>query len=89
MAVPVSWYENGVVSCGDTIGLLIGNETHYYQAMDAIARGDWYVVQPDGAWLPIYADLPRMHAPFEGMSTVGRMWSVTAVKAEWERRAGR
>jgi hypothetical protein len=89
VAVKVEWYEQGKVSCGDTIGLLIDGETYYYEARDAIARGDWYVIQPDGVWLPIHYDLPQMHAPFEGLSTVGKGWNVTRVQEEFERRAGR
>lgn len=89
MAVPVEWYEQGIVECGEKIGLFINGDVYVFCAMDAIARGDWYVIQPGGEWLPIYADLPQMHAPFEGLSTVGRMWSVTGLQEEFERRAGR
>lgn len=89
MAVPISWYEQGIVECGEKIGLLIAGEVYVSSAMDAIAPGDWYVIQPDGVWLPIYADLPEWHAPFKGLSTTGRIWSVTALQEAWTERAGR
>jgi hypothetical protein len=59
-----------------------------FLALDRIAPGDWYVIQPDGTCAPIAADLPEMHAWFEGLSTTGRVWNVSELQREWEARAG-
>lgn len=86
-AMPESFWEGGG-ECGHKVGVLIDGEVHVYTVLDRMAPGDWYVIQPDGTWLPIGADLPALHAPFEGLSTVGRVWNITLLQEEFARRAG-
>ena len=83
VAMPDSFWQGGG-KCWDRIGIRIGGVNHYYYALDRMAPSDWYVIQPDGAWLPIMADLPAAHAPFPGLSAVGQMWSVEPIRKRWE-----
>jgi len=87
VAMPDAFWEKGG-TCGQQVGMMINGQVYVYTVLDRIAPGDWYVIQPDGAWLPIAADLPAMYAPFEGLSTVGRVWNVTLLREELARRAG-
>ena len=83
-AMPDSFWQSGG-QCWDKVGVKINGQVYVYYALDRIAPGDWYVRQPDGVLLPIAADIPEMHAPFPGLSTVGRAWNVTMIQDEWGR----
>ena len=84
VAVPVEWYESGLVSCGDRIGILADGEVHILLALDAGPFGSHCVRQLDGSCPPIAADVPDAHAWFPGLSTTGRVWSVTRLQEVWE-----
>lgn len=86
VAVPVELLEDGTFECGQKIGVWANGEAHIFVVGDAIARGDWYVIQPDGTWLPILFDVPQPHAWFDGLSTSDTWWDVSAVQEEFERR---
>jgi hypothetical protein len=86
--MPLSWYEENKVSCADKIGVLADGKVRVFYALDAGPFGRHCVMQPDGACLPIAVDVPAPHAWFDGLSATGRVWNVTELQREWERRAG-
>ena len=89
VAMPVEQY--GITwQCGDTIAVYDGATIRHFTALDAGPFGHHCVIQPSGTCLPIATDVPEAHWWEQGkLSTVGRVWNVSEVRREWERRGGR
>jgi hypothetical protein len=77
--------------CGEKVGIWYTDGTiETYTVRDAGPFDKNCVMQPDGTCPLIAFDVPERWAPFGGMSTTARkVWSVTAIQEEFERRAGR
>lgn len=71
--------------CGDVAHVRIDGVLYEYEILDFGPFGDNCVMQLDGTCPPIGLDIPRMHAPFDGLSTVGQVWNQSAREREWER----
>ncbi len=83
VAMPAAWYENGG-ECGDRVGIKADGEIRYFVALDRIAPGDWYVVQPEGTYKRLGADVPDRFAWFPSLSTTGRVWRVEDLRERWK-----
>lgn len=87
VAMPDSFWDSGG-QCWDTVGIWSGGELHVFPVRDRVARGDWYVIQQDGVWLPIAADVPAHLAWWDGLSTTGIVDNQSARQREWLARQG-
>ena len=82
-ALPVS--EHGITwECGDRICVDADGARHCGWAKDAGPFGRFCVLQLDGTCPRIAVDVPEAWAWFEGLSTTGQVWNVSAVRREWE-----
>jgi hypothetical protein len=90
VAVEVGLYESGAVRCGDWIMVAFQDgPVLKARALDAgyLAR---YCVEQWGCEKPIVADVPVYFWPYgEDLSRPGRMWNLSGLQREFERRAGR
>ena len=70
--------------CGDIAKVRIDGITYVYEIRDFGPFGDNCVMQPDGTCLPIGLDIPKMHAPFDALSTTGQVWNMAPIRERWE-----
>jgi hypothetical protein len=90
----IPWVAKPVNSdweCGEKVGIWYSDGTiGVYTVLDAGPFDDYCVRQPDGTCPPIAFDVPLQWWHWTGISTTAvRVWSVTDVQEEFERRAGR
>lgn len=81
LALPISTFGTDW-QCGDLI-YIPGHGT--YRALDAGPFGDHCVATGDQC-LPIRADMPAIHADWEGISTTGSVINLSAVHRECQAR---
>lgn len=79
IAMPVSWFEEKKISCGDLVNIHFPNGAHLHaRAWDAGPLEKYYV--QDHPLLPIVADVPWEHWPLETRSSTAYVINTTAWK---------